>query len=181
MLLTDRLQDYAGDNSTAGNFLSYPCDTNIPPNSTWGNITSSILNPASTLNPSGLPLATGHYLNGTSNPATKTIYKPWEVTTYVCPSGSTQTVAVIHSLSSGIPVTTTSTVGVSGYTATPSEVNVIYTTTISGTPVVKTSTSAIGKSGATSSPATFTGGASILGGSLTGVGIGAAVAAVLLC
>lgn len=108
-------------------------------------------------------------------------------TTYVCPAGSSETVAIIHSLSNGIPVTATSTVSAAGYTATPSEVNVIYTTTVNGVAITKTSTSSVsraasGSSGlvGTSTPATFTGGTSSLGGSLVAIGIGAVIAAVLL-
>jgi hypothetical protein len=37
--------------------------------------------------------------------------KPWFETKYTCPEGSSQTFAVIHSLSSGIPVTTTKSLG----------------------------------------------------------------------
>jgi hypothetical protein len=108
-------------------------------------------------------------------------------TTYVCPAGSSETVAIIHSLSNGVPVTATSTVGAAGYTASPSVVNVIYTTTINGVAVTKTSTSsgpgaASGSRGlvGTSTTVAFTGGASSLAGSLAAVGIGAVVAAVLL-
>ena len=176
-----------GDGSTAGSFASFPCDSNPAPNATWSNITSAILNPAPTLNPGGIGLATGIWLNGTgSYGATKTIVKPWETTTYVCPAGSSETVAIIHSLSNGIPVTATSTLGAAGYAATPSVVNVIYTTTINGVATVETSTSSVAGStsgglAVTSTPATFTGAAPSLGGSLAAVGFGAVIAAVLLC
>ena len=187
------MQDYEGDGSTAGSFASFPCDSNPAPNSTWPNITSAILNPGPTLNPGGIGLATGIWSNGTvpsytrSYAGTKTIVKPWMTTTYVCPAGSSETVAIIHSLSNGIPVTATSTVGAAGSTAAPSVVNVIYTTTINGVAATETSTSSIsgaasGSSGlvGTSAPATFTGGASSLGGSLAAVGLGAVIAIVLL-
>ncbi|KAG9247329.1 hypothetical protein BJ878DRAFT_477489 [Calycina marina] len=123
--------DYVGDGSIAGSFANFPCNTSPAPNSTWTDIISSILNPAPTLNPSGttvgagIPLATGMYSNGSissyvPNPAIATIVKPWYQTAYVCPSGATETLQIIHTLdSSGTPVQFTKTVGAPGETGTP--------------------------------------------------------------
>jgi hypothetical protein len=82
--------------------------------------------------------------------ATKTIVKPWLSTSFVCPEGASETVAIIHSLSNGVPVTATSTVGavasqgsavggteIVGYAT---QIEVGYTATISGSVVTGTST-----------------------------------------
>jgi len=104
--------DYEGDDSVAGAFAKFPCDTSPAPNATLPEIVSSILNPASSLNPAGLPQATPIYGNGTipKNPAVATIVKPWYETIYVCPAGATSTLAIVHTLSGGIPVAVTKTV-----------------------------------------------------------------------
>ncbi|KAH8592463.1 hypothetical protein B0O99DRAFT_238889 [Bisporella sp. PMI_857] len=112
--------DYEGDGSTPGSFLKFPCDTSPAPNASFESITKEILNPPATLNPyspTRLPLATGLYPNATmSYNAVATVVKPWLQTTYVCPPGSSETLQVVHILSSGIPVTKTRTLG--GYEST---------------------------------------------------------------
>lgn len=108
--------DYVGDGSKPGSFAKFPCDTSPAPNASLPDIQSSILSPAATLNPTGayatgLPLATGKWTNGSIPEVVKTLVKPWFETTYVCPPGASETVALIHTLSEGVPITKTSTVG----------------------------------------------------------------------
>jgi len=169
--------DYEGDRSTAGSFAKFPCDTSPAPNATLPEIINAILNPPTTLNPpgakdgAGVPVATGIYGNGTHavNPAVATITKPWKATVYTCPPGATETLQIIHSLSSGIPVQVTKTVGQPGETGVPSGENVVsvahngavsyLTPTLSGS-------AGLGGSEATAAPVSgeFTGGASRLMG-----------------
>jgi hypothetical protein len=139
--------DYEGDGSTAGSYASFPCDSLPAPNATWTNITSSILHPAPTLNVGGIGLGSDSgNASYVLSPATKTIVKPWKETIYVCPAGATETVAIIHSLSNGIPVTATSTVGAAGFSAMPTIVKVLYTTYVNGEISTVTSTSTPGYS-----------------------------------
>ena len=162
--------DYEGDRSTPGSFAKFPCDTSPAPNATLPEIISAILNPPTTLNPpgatigAGIPLAIGIYPNGTRpvNPALATITKPWIATEYICPPGATETLQVIHSLSNGIPVSVTKTVGEPGQTGLPSGENgdVKYFTATPSGPDGSGGSQATG----TPVPSQFTGGADKLMG-----------------
>ena len=179
--------DYEGDRSTAGSFAKFPCDSSPAPNATLPEIIAAILNPPATLNPAGakdgagVPLATGIYGNGTRpvNPAVATITKPWKATQYVCPPGSTETLQVIHSLSKGIPVTITKTVGQPGETGVPSgEVGVEVNSAVLS--YIADATSGVGGvsyATVTPLPSQFTGGAGrLIGGNALVLGaIGALV------
>jgi len=162
--------DYVGDGSKPGSFEKYPCDTTPKPVEALPGIKDQILNPPADLNsgknlntPGGPPLATGKWANGTYG-GVVTVVKPWFQTSYVCPPGSSQTVAVIHSLSEGVPVTLTSTLGsqqtkgseygLSAYSPangkssdygneiaeTSTGSGSVYTTTVNGQAIVETST-----------------------------------------
>ena len=157
--------DYAGDGSTAGSFAKFPCDSSPSPNASFPSIVSCILSPDPTLNPTYLPLASpsasqlaaGKYVwsNASSTtPVVATMVKPWLETQYTWPESNSETVAFIHSLSNGIPVTITAALGVGptgnegGEEYVPSlEVvvtQVMYLTTVESHVVVATITSAGG-------------------------------------
>ena len=175
--------------------MNFPCDSSPAPNSSYSSISSAILNPAPTLNPSGIPLATGIWSNGTyptpvnSGPAVTTLVKPWLETVYTCPYGSSETVAVIHSLSNGIPVTSTSTL--SGYgggaTQAPNYGNGAVETfveTSNGLLVTGTKTvggvAATGAGVAATTTSAFAGAGTAVKGSLGGVFAGLVVAVMVL-
>lgn len=160
--------DYEGDRSIPGSFAKFPCNSSPAPNATLPEICDNILNPPPNLNPSGatngagVPLATGIYNNGSLpvNPAVVTIVKPWKQTTYVCPPGATETLLIIHSLSNGIPVSVTKTVGQPGETGVPSYITsnrsgIAATGVPSYIPSSPSGTAATGAP----SPSPFTGGA----------------------
>lgn len=169
--------DYEGDRSTPGSFAKFPCDTSPAPNATLPEIISAILNPPTRLNPpgatigAGIPLATGIYANGTYpvNPAVATITKPWIATEYICPPGATETLQVIHSLSNGIPVSVTKTVGQPGETGVPSGENRVSTGDDEVVSYITASPSGSGGSSGSQAtgtpvPSLFTGGAERLMG-----------------
>jgi len=175
--------DYEGDRSTPGSFAKFPCDTSPAPNATLPEIIAAILNPPVTLNPpgakdgAGIPLATGIYGNGTraANPAVATITKPWKATEYVCPPGATETLQVIHSLSNGIPVSITKTVGQPGQSGVPSGEKGVTSY------VIAAQTGSGGSSATTTPlPGQFTGGASrLLGGNVFMLGVFGALVYIL--
>jgi hypothetical protein len=138
--------DYEGDGSKPGAWEGFPCDSNPAPNGSYSSISSAILNPGLARGLWFIARGGGAWGGG----ATKTIVKPWLSTSFVCPEGASETVAIIHSLSNGVPVTATSTVGAAasqgsavggteivGYAT---QIEVGFTATISGSVVTGTST-----------------------------------------
>lgn len=193
--------DYVGDGSNPGSFEKFPCDSNPAPNASYVSVLSAIMNPAPSLNPTGLPLATGIYPNATQN----TVYtKPWATIssligtdvatvitkqiilyTTIC-NGVTQTLASTGS-ADGIPTShfsakVTSGPG-SGYGSSPGygsgSGSGYGSGSGSGSNASAAASSNVAGSTSTGKPLTYTGAASAMSNSFAIAGVGAFAALVM--